>query len=56
MQETKRTDVYKDLKYYNWRLTNDVENYDFKPPVDKVIKSNQSCLLLVQVVVVRLPY
>jgi len=30
MQETMRTDIYKDLKYYNWRLTNDVENDDFK--------------------------
>ncbi len=56
MQETLRTDIYKDLKYYNWRLINDVEENDFKPLVDKVINSNQSRFVMVQVVLVRLPY
>ena len=48
MQQTLRTDIYKDIKYYNWRLTNDVEDNNFKPLVDKIINSNQSSLLQVQ--------
>ena len=31
MQETMRTDVYKDFQYYNWKLTQDVDDNDFKP-------------------------
>jgi len=42
MQQTLRTDVFKDMKYYNWRLINDVEDNDFKPLVDKIMMSNQS--------------
>ena len=42
MQETLRTDIYKDMRYYNWKLTNDVEDNDFKPLVDKIMNSNQS--------------
>ena len=42
MQETIRTDIYKDMRYYNWKLTNDVEDNDFKPLVDKIMNSNQS--------------
>ena len=45
MQQTLRTDIYKDIKYYNWRLTNDVEDNNFKPLVDKIINSNQSCFI-----------
>ena len=45
MQETMRTDIYKDIKYYNWRVIPDVEDNDFKPLVDKVINSNQSCFI-----------
>jgi len=42
MQETIRTDIYKDMRYYNWKLTTDVEGNDFKPLVDKIMNSNQS--------------
>jgi primosomal protein N' len=42
MQETLRTDVFKDMRYYNWKLTTDVEGNDFKPLVDKIMKSDQS--------------
>ena len=42
MQQTNRTNIFKDMKYYNWRLTYDVEDNDFKPLVDKIMKSNQS--------------
>ena len=42
MQETMRTDVYKDFQYYNWKLTQDVDDNDFKPLVDKIINSNES--------------
>jgi predicted AAA+ superfamily ATPase len=45
MQQTLRTDIYKDIKYYNWRLTNDVEDNKFKSLVDKIINSNQSCFV-----------
>ena len=56
MQETMRTDIYKDIKYYNWRVIPDVEDNDFKPLVDKVIDSNQSFLSQAQEVVVRQHY
>ncbi len=42
MQQTHRTDMYKDMRYYNWKLTPDVEDNDFKPLVDKIRNSNQS--------------
>ncbi len=42
MQETLRTDTYKDVKYYNGRLTHDIEDNDFKPLVDKIMNSKQS--------------
>ena len=42
MQETMRTDTFKEAKYYNWRLTPDVHDNDFEPLVNKVIDSNES--------------
>ena len=46
MQETLRTDIYKDMKNYNWRLICDVEDNDFKPSVDKKMNSNQSYFII----------
>ena len=42
MQQTLRTDIYKDMRYYTWKLTSDAEDNDFKPLVEKIMKSNQS--------------
>ncbi len=42
MQETFRTNTYKDMKYYNWKLMFDVEDNYFKSLVDRIMKSNQS--------------
>ena len=42
MQETMRTDTLHDFKYYNWRLTNDVNDNDFEPLVNKIMESKQS--------------
>ena len=42
MQQTQRTDIFNDMRYYNWKLTYDVEDNDFKPLVDKIMKSEQS--------------
>ncbi len=30
------------MRYYNWKLTTDVEDNDFKPLVNKIMNSNQS--------------
>ncbi len=35
MQQTQRTDIFNDMRYYNWKITFDVEDNDFKPLVDK---------------------
>ena len=45
MQETMRTDIFKDLKYYNWRLTKDVNDNNFEPFVNKIMDSKQSWLI-----------
>ena len=37
-----RTDIFKDLKYYNWRLTKDVDDNNFEPLVNKIMDSKQS--------------
>ena len=42
MQETLRTNTCKEIKYYDWKLIPDVEDNDFKPLVDRIMKSNQS--------------
>ena len=42
MQQTLRTDIFKDMRYYTWNLTSDVEDNDFKPLVEKIMKSNKS--------------
>jgi type IV secretory pathway ATPase VirB11/archaellum biosynthesis ATPase len=42
MQETLRTDIFKDMRYYNWKSISDVEDNDFKPLVNKIMNSNQS--------------
>ena len=42
MQETMRTDTFNDMKYYNWRLTNDVNDNNFEPLVNKIMESKQS--------------
>jgi predicted AAA+ superfamily ATPase len=42
MQETLGTDIFKDMRYYNWKLISDVEDNDFKPLVDKIMNFNQS--------------
>ncbi len=42
MQQTQRTEIFNHMRYYNWKLTNDVEDNDFKPLVDKIKKSEQS--------------
>ena len=31
MQQTDRTDMFKNMKYYNWKSTSAVEDNDFKP-------------------------
>jgi hypothetical protein len=35
MQQTQRTETFNDMRFYNWKLTYDVEDNDFKPLVDK---------------------
>ena len=35
MQQTQRMDIFNDMRYYNWKITFDVEDNDFKPLVDK---------------------
>jgi len=42
MKETFRTDIYNDMRYYNWNLTPDVEDNNFRPLIRKIIKSNKS--------------
>ena len=42
MQQTQRTYIFNDMRYYNWKLTYDVEDNDFKSLVDRIMKSNQS--------------
>jgi energy-coupling factor transporter ATP-binding protein EcfA2 len=42
MQETLRTNTCKEIKYYDWKLIPDVKDNDFKPLVDRIMKSNQS--------------
>jgi ABC-type lipoprotein export system ATPase subunit len=42
MQQTERTDKFNDMRYYNWKITFDVEDNDFKALVDKIMKSEQS--------------
>jgi 5-methylcytosine-specific restriction endonuclease McrA len=42
MQQSSRTNKYVLDKYYNWRITHDVQDNDFTPLVDKIIKSDQS--------------
>jgi len=42
ISETFRTYTYNDMRYYNGKLIEDVEDNDFKPLVDKIIKSNES--------------
>ncbi len=42
MQETLRTNTCKDIKNYDWKLIPDVKDNDFKPWVDRLMKSNQS--------------
>jgi Cdc6-like AAA superfamily ATPase len=42
MQETMRTDTFNDFRYYNWRLTNDVDDNNFEPLVNKVMDSKPS--------------
>ena len=42
MQNTQHIEQYILNKYYNWRVTPDVDDNDFKPLVDKIIASNQS--------------
>ncbi len=37
-----RTDIYKDIKYHNWRLPNEIEGNDFKPLLDKIMNTQQS--------------
>jgi hypothetical protein len=34
VQQTQRTDIFNDMRYYNWKLAYDVEDNDFKPLVD----------------------
>jgi predicted AAA+ superfamily ATPase len=46
MQQTKRTDTFNDMRYYNWKLTFDVEYNDFKPLVDRIMKSDQSYFIM----------
>ncbi len=45
MQQTQRTETFNDMRYYNWKLTFDVEDNDFKPLVDKIMKSEQSSFI-----------
>ena len=42
MQNIQHTEQYTLNKYYNWRVTPDVDDDNFKPLVDKIISSNQS--------------
>jgi DNA replication protein DnaC len=45
MQYAMRTEQYEIKKYYNWRVTPDVDDNNFKSLVDKIIDSDQSCML-----------
>ncbi len=56
MQQTQRADIFNDMRYYNGKLTYDVEDNDFKPLVDKIMKSEQSYFITGQVGAVRLVY
>ena len=42
MQNTQHIEQYTLNKYYNWGVTSDVDDNNFKPLVDKIISSNQS--------------
>jgi hypothetical protein len=42
MKETFRTDIYNDMRYYNWKLTPDVEDKFFRPLIKNIMKSNES--------------
>jgi hypothetical protein len=42
MQETLRTNTYKDIKAYDWKSTSDVKDNDFEPFIARIMKSNQS--------------
>ena len=42
MQEPIRLNTYKDIKNNDWKLNSSVKDDDFKPLVNKMIKSNQS--------------
>ncbi len=42
MQQIQRTEIFNDMRYYTCKLTFDVEDNDFKPLVDKIMKSEQS--------------
>jgi DNA replication protein DnaC len=42
MQNTQHIEQYKLNTYYNWRVTADVDDNDFKSLVDKIIASDQS--------------
>ena len=45
MPNNMRSELYEIKTFYNWRVTPDVEDNNFKPLVDKIIKSNKSYFL-----------
>ena len=42
MQETLRTNTYKDIKNYEWKSIPDVKDNNFEPFIKRIMKSNQS--------------
>jgi hypothetical protein len=56
MQVTFRTNVYKDIKVYDWKLISDVKDNSFEPFVDRITKSNQSYISQAHGVVVKEHY
>ncbi len=42
MQETLRTNTYKDIKDYDWKSIPDFKDNDFEPFIARIMKSNQS--------------
>ena len=45
MLQTMRVELYEIKRYYNWRVTADVDDNNFEPLVDKIIDSNESCFI-----------
>ncbi len=56
MQVTCSTNVYKDVKVYDWKLISQVKDNIIEPFVDRITKSNQSYISQAHGVVVKQHY